>query len=293
MLDVVRLALEEHPSVRAERCAGSAQLRSFLGAGRPDLLIVDTALPATEVEAALGEILAEDPPPALVFLGEPGEALRDLPAGATVVPRPVSAPALARALAPLVGSGGGGREASPFSLTDFLQLAALGQHSVRFDVVLEDGTRGGVDVVGGTIRHSECGSRVGVDALRILLSRPSASLEVRSLTAPERGAELDLPVTHALLDLAVRHDGRVLVGDSGEYDTVLHDPGAEDGDGFDEVFAAGIEASLEGDYGRAVGLFSRALELRPGEPRALHNLRRAEQLAGGGDHRTEPGDGGE
>ncbi len=288
-LEVVTLCLEGHSSVRVAPCASRAEVVALLEDRMLDLLIVDLKSPPEEVGTVLREIRERDPGVILLFLGEPSGELRSLFPGAPAVPEPVSVGRLRGPLEALLAHASAAVEDSPFSLTDYLQLAALGQHSVRFEVILEDGTSGMVDLVGGVIRHSECDDGVGLDALRSLLARPARSLQVRSLGHLDRGTELELPVPRALLDLAVERDSEASpgAGDGEGSGTVGAGP-AEDG--FDSLFVAGIEASLEGDYERSVELFRGALELRPGEPRALHNLKRAELLAGDGSAPEEGDD---
>ncbi len=288
-MEIVTLCLEDYPAVRVETCTGHAEIQVLLKDRHPDLLIVDLKVPEDEVDMVLREVRVRNPEVLVLFLGEPSEELRGRFPDAPVVPGPVSTGRLSGELASLLAFSSPAGEDSPFSLTDYLQLAALGQHSVRFEVNLEDGTSGMVDLVGGVIRHSECDDGVGLDALRSLLARPARSLQVRSLHHLDRGEELDLTVPRALLDLAVERDSETLpeAGD-GEW-SGTGGTGSEN-DRFNSLFSAGIEASLRGDYERAVELFRAALELRPDEPRALHNLRRAGQLAGDGIVPDQGGD---
>jgi len=286
--ELAALSLDAFPSVRTLGCSSDDEALAALERHHTGLLVVDLALPGDEVEAVLARVETVDPAPSLVFLGDPPPELRTRFPAAAVVPMPVTAARLGEAVESLGAFPSGAVPGAPFSLTDYLQLAALGQHSVRFEVVLENGDRGVVDVVEGTIRHAECGAVVGLDALRSVLSHPVGSLNVRALRSPKAGAELELSVPRALLDLAVESDGGAAAGSGGD-ESPPGDDRVPSPEGFEEIFAAGIEASLAGDHRRAREFFLRALELSPGEPRVLHNLRCLEQLTGEGTGGGENG----
>ncbi len=274
LLAALTRTLEKTPSVRVTPCDGVERALEVLDELRPTLLIVDLELPAGEAGEFLEEVKRRGHSMPVLLLGDPGEVPESWPGNPAVLTRPFSAPRLREAIESLV-SVGGEHAASPFSLTDYLQLVALGQHSVRFRVVLEDGTEGIVDVERGVIRHAEWGVHHGLEALRSLLDLAVRTLHVEALPPAGDQGDMKLPVARALLDLAIE-------ADTGGAAPPLEDGAAPEGPGagdpFEALFARGIEASLAGDHGRARELFSRALELRPGDPRAEHNLRRVEQL---------------
>jgi len=161
-------------------------------------------------------------------------------------------------------------------LARFLEMVALGSHTLRLVVRREGGGEGVLDIEEGVVRHAALGRTAGRTALDALLERPATSIEARPLPALLDEAELDLPIGRLL-------DGRERTPEAAE------DPGtvpvtpetprkAEGDDPADAAFAEGIDAMLRHDTRAAREAFLRVLELRPGDPRARHNLARIEAI---------------
>jgi len=261
------------------RTIGHASEKKALAAvltEEPAFVIIDGDTPGAEaVLSRLGK--ADAGVPVLVLGTVSGDPAGP---GMTSLPKPVSPDGLERFLRELEPRGGSGAHgAPPFNLADYLQLAALGQHSIRFLVVTDEDRPGSVVLERGVLRQARYGDTAGMDALRRLLACGLKSFKVQGLRGAIEDPDLDIPVSRALLDIAVEQD-MAAVGskeDGGENSRKAEPPEATV-DPFIEAMTAGIDASLQGDHAAARDAFRRALEIRPGEPKALHNLRRTEEI---------------
>ncbi len=243
-------------------------------ARNPFLVVIDGDM--AEASGFLAELdrVALDTP--ILLVGSVSEDL-EVDLEFTVLPKPVSPEQLRLWVEGLPPANRASVETEPpFNLSDYLQLAALGQHSIRFVVVTEEDLPGSIVLENGILRQARYGDLTGMDALRKLLACRLRSFRIQGLRTAIKDGELDLPVARALLDLAVERD----MAATGELAT---EPPAEPGAGppsdpFLQAMSEGIDASLAGDYVEARKAFLRALEIRPGEPTALHNLRRTEEI---------------
>ncbi len=178
---------------------------------------------------------------------------------------------------------------NPFGVADYVQLAALGRHSVVIEVR-------GIRVHGRiVIEHGEARSAVdnigrGVEAFRRLAFLESAAVHCRSLARGETfPPNIEGPCAGVLLDAARAHDETKDVDlDWGESEvksgTAPHATqvrGGTDSRQFTALYDDGIQALLEKDYRRAFEAFRRANELAPDDSSVRANLARLTQMGYG------------
>lgn len=212
------------------------------------------------------------------------------------------------ALQPRQVESGGGE--SPFAVGDYIQLACMGNHSVRLDV-RADGLSGSILINEGRLWFATYGQQEGLDALRTMLGVHAA--DVRPTSHDETPALRNLPdrsFEHTLLDLAREADEADLsqtdpfdLADAfGELDDaeeispaessspepaaprlrVVTPPDAEPTAPtlrtFDQLVDEATDALLTKDYPSALESYEAALALRPSDGIARANVERLRAL---------------
>lgn len=195
----------------------------------------------------------------------------------------------------------------PFLLTDYIQLAAMGNRSVLLEVH-RDGLRlGEVLVRAGQAWHAQDAKGVGIDALMRLMHAPDVT--VSCTTPPDDSIPprtLSGSGEHALLEAARRYDERqsltpppddsltepfepMRLSDTlfdeampsdGETIPAPEAPSPDADEPFEALYERGVEAMLERDYPRAFALLSRASRVGT-SPSLEANLKRLRALGVG------------
>ena len=272
-------ALELLDGVRVTGCGTAEEAARVIRHDPPSLLITDINLPGRFGLSLIGDLAGAGLSiPVLVVTAYRAIYESQIPihGNITVLEKPVSMETLHDVVRELLREPAGPHP-TPFSLTDYLQVASLGRHSVRLHVMTASAREGIVDVEDGALRHVEMGDLLGMEALAKLLEAELQSITVGSAPAERPISELDIAVEKALLDLAVARDSEK---------STTEDEAPEAGpDPFEAAFNEGVEASLAGEYERALEFFTRALELKPNDPRAQHNVARIRVILGLEDSR--------
>ena len=90
----------------------------------------------------------------------------------------------------------------PFQLTDYLQLASMGRHSLNIAVELESGALGTIVVVDGDIWNAFIGDIEGMDALKRMLFEPVFRMEYHNLEEHPVTRMIEKPAHALFLELA-------------------------------------------------------------------------------------------
>jgi len=274
-------ALELLDGVRVTGCGTAEEASRTIAQDPPDLLITDVNLPGKFGLSLIGDLegFGLDIPVVVVTAYRAiYESQIPVHGRITVLEKPVPMEELHALVQDLLEESPMAQP-SPFMLTDYLQVAALGRHSVRLHVVAASGPAGIVDLEEGMLRHVEFEEERGLEALGRLLRVPLSSVTVGSLPAVLDEAELKISVDNALLNLAVAEDTEANTGGAPDERAVQEgQPEGGPPDQFQALFSQGVEASLARDYGGALTAFRQALELRPDDRTVLHNIRRIEAI---------------
>lgn len=180
-------------------------------------------------------------------------------------------------------------ENAPFAVADYVQLAALGRHtvvvevhgpSVRGRIVIENGeARCAVDTLGD-----------GVAAFRRLAFLQSPEVRCRALGRGERFAQnITGSCESILLEAARVHDEEVEQGgeegelewdaaDAREREPVFPDQAGANAKRFMELYDDAIDALLSKDYRRAFEAFRAAGDLSPDDASVRANLVRLREM---------------
>ncbi|MBX3252001.1 MAG: response regulator [Myxococcales bacterium] len=188
---------------------------------------------------------------------------------------------------------------APFSLDEYLQLAAMGRHSVLLRA--EIGTRrvGEIVVWVGEVRSAVDAHGAGPEAFRRLavatIGRPDAHLAVRTLRAEPAVDDMRQESWQNLLFDAIRElDERRSRGEADDaIPDELHGPSPVDAPArrasvpatssatFEELYELGVDALLGKRFDDAHRAFVAAHALRPGDSKVNANIRRLEELGYG------------
>ncbi|MCB9526840.1 MAG: response regulator [Myxococcales bacterium] len=96
---------------------------------------------------------------------------------------------------------------SPFTLADYLQLACMGRHSVRLEVVRRGEVAGAIDVYRGQVWAARAGDAQGEQAVAVLaFGTPGASTVVKRTGEDPGPRDVHKPWQHILLNAARLHD---------------------------------------------------------------------------------------
>lgn len=184
----------------------------------------------------------------------------------------------------------GVRDSTPFSVADYVQLAAMGRHSVVLSV-RGPRAKGQIVIERGETRRAVDNLGEGKDAFRRMAFSRSASIQCRSFARGETfEANVEGSCESLLLDAARVHDESSLddldldwEAPSGpaETGTPLPLSGARETRRFTELYDDGIDALLAKDYRRAFEAFRAASELEPDDPRVRANLARLREMGHG------------
>ncbi len=177
--------------------------------------------------------------------------------------------------------------APPFGLVDYVQLAAIGGHSVRVTVVGVDGGEGEVIVHGGEVWSAEDESGEGRDAFFRLVAAKVRSVECKTHARDPGARTIEGRWEELILEGARLSDEEA--ADATDTDDAIDraldegfrdaDGGSHPGsDGFSEAMERGLEAMLAKDYEQALAAFEAAAEIRPDDRVVEANLRRLEDM---------------
>lgn len=281
--------LAKLPRVEVWSAATVAEARQLLESVRPQLLICDLDLPdgvGLDVLAALDRRSLQLP---VIFVSAYVSTYRrSIPSRANIQVRekPVPLAEMRKlvqqqlALPP--------PEETPFSPSDYVQLAWMGQHSVQLEFEKEGEPAGTIVIYRGELWSAVDKQGAGEDALRRLLF--SHCTLARCVTVHEApGPRAFSQSSQSLLMEAARlYDEEQHVIRSSAAARPESDPSPaprvraagdkRKGPCFEDLFEQGVDALLRKDYAAACESFSAAAALRPEDTRVAANLKRLRAL---------------
>ncbi|MFZ5446506.1 MAG: response regulator [Myxococcota bacterium] len=255
--------LARHGTLEVVGAATVTEALQTLATRAPSLIIAETDLPDRPGVELLAELRSRGLEPRVVFVSGHARRWRDeVPAHLELLEKPITLARLRELAAQVVP-----RTAAPFGVADYLQLASMGHHSVVLDV---DGPISGeIVIVEGEAWSAEDDLGAGVSAFRRLVATPGAQVTCRMLSDEPRERTLNGSCESLLLDC-------LRLQDEAKHGAAPEPKDAEPD--FDELFDAGVEASLSKQYSLALDLFRLAGQLHPDDPRVKVNVTRLEQL---------------
>lgn len=262
----------------------------------PELVISDLDLPDGSGLEVLTEIdrMALRVPVLFVsaFLGKYRSRLPSR-ADIEVFEKPITLDQLRRLVEDRLGVGVAS-ESSPFTAADYVQLAAMGHHSVVIEL-RSASVRGRVVVNAGELWSASDSRGHGADAFRRLAFATDVQVTCRTLAKhdlptrdiPGGGSAESLLLDAAReLDEAARNDPPRDVPAAAMPESAPSSQGSsrapapsafathKDADGFAAAFEDGVDALLSKDYARAYQSFVAASQIVPDDRRVIANLQR-------------------
>jgi CheY-like chemotaxis protein len=240
------------------------------------LVICNTKLPDGDAPTLLQHLVRTRRDIPVLLLGARGaRPSGTLPVGVELLARPLDPSVVRDKVTTRLGCE---REPGPFSLTDYLQLAAMGQNSVRLELTCDGEEIGTIVVRDGDAWSAEDLLGEGFDAFTRLLARADVSVTCAPLgnSVPRRSLEGSCSqlLMRAMTRIDELRSGHV------QEDAPVDDTGAEprpqlargsapiltprvDNDAeFDRLYELGIEAMLRKRYHDALDALERAKQIR-------------------------------
>ena len=272
------------PNVEVREAGTVDQALALIDASPPDCIISDIDLPRRTGLELVGELKRRQLVVPLLFVSAYLTAYRSqIPRNANVeiLEKPVPLEELrARVLAQLREPR---RARAPFGVTDYVQLACMGNHSVEILVSWPPDGMGRIVVAKGNIWSAKVGEDTGLVAFRRLAFHPGGSAECRALDGEPGPRSIEAPWEMVLIEGArlADEEARQAVRETRRAPVVAPAPpvvaGAADPARaltYGDLWDIGVDALLRKDYAGALQAFVSARELRPDDGRVLANLKR-------------------
>lgn len=291
------LIIEDEPTLRSSMARGLARLSevavvdsatlegalALIDQSPPDVILSDIDLPDRSGLELLGELGRRNLKIPVVFISAYLKAYGpQIPrhAGVEVREKPVSLEELRRIVLMKTGESRSEPDAAPFGVSDYLQLACLGQRSVIIEGQFGS-LSGSVIVVEGTAWSARDSLGEGEEAFRRLVLKTGGTVECRAHRGDPGPRNLFGGWEEMLLEAAQLEDERQgrasgLVEPVPSLQAEAEAPPPPDR--FDELWEEGVMALLAKDYVKAAQAFVKARELRPNDGRVIANLDRLKKM---------------
>lgn len=201
-------ALGRLPEIDVVEAANYAEASELLREMRPNLMVSDIGLPDRNSLGLLTEIDSAGMHIPVVFvtayLGDYRERIPNR-AGIEVFEKPVSMGVLTDTVQRLLAESQGAHRA-PFSVTEYLQLAAMGRHTVMIRVIQADEQLGWARIQDGELWSARVGELSGMAAVNELLFATNVRVEVETADGMAGEREVTRPLEALLLDAFRRQD---------------------------------------------------------------------------------------
>ncbi|MCB1051756.1 MAG: response regulator [Acidobacteria bacterium] len=212
--------LSKVPSLEILTASKNEEAKKIIASTSLDLLISDLNLPDGSGLDSI-QLYREKAPhgPLIVMTAYQNQYADRLQykAGITILDKPISLPQLRKVVAEQLFENNLGTSAGPFQVQDFLQLAAIGRHSIRLRIEMVNGMVALCDVVEGEIWSAQFGEEQGVPALFRFLDEPAFAISYRSLARLPSERNVEQPLQGLLLEFARQKDEATLTR-SGTYE---------------------------------------------------------------------------
>ena len=290
------------PGIVVDGTGTFAEALAAIDAAAPDLILSDLDLPDRSGIELVGELAARKLNTPIVYISAYLKAYgSQIPprANVKVLEKPVELKELRELVLEHVGASDASADAdSPFGLVDYIQLAAMGGHSVNVTLADIEGREGEVVVHRGQVWAAEDQDGEGRDALMRLLAMKPSTLQCKTCSGDPGPRSIDARWEELVLEAARIDDeaGRDTgIGDDAldqALDTAfdfMDDSAAEatdadasePDDGFGDAMERGLEAMLAKDYPLALLAFEQAQAIRPDDRTVQANLTRLQDMGVG------------
>lgn len=292
---VVR-GLAKLPGIEAMGAGSVAEAIAILDRAAPDVVISDLDLPDRPGLELIGELGGRGIKCPITFVSAYTRAFApQIPrhANVRVLEKPVPLDRLRDIVQADLEKRSVAPPPPPFAVADYVQLAAMGGHSVRITATGVGGPRSEVVVFHGVLWSARDASGSGAEAFQRLAFAQDLAVECRSLPREPGPRQIEVGWEGLLLDAARHLDERGSHAGAAEgrkTDTFTVVDLEEDGaprippapqgepDPFELARERGQDALLARDYAAAFEALSEADRIRPGDRMVAANLARLRAL---------------
>jgi CheY-like chemotaxis protein len=259
-------------------CGSAEEALATLTSAVPDLLVLDINLPGVSGLDLLEDLAARGldlPVIVTTAYRMVNQEHLDRHPGLTILEKPVPLNTLRALVRQHLEPSASDISAGPFQVSDYLQLAGLGRHSLVLEAGLGPGRSGRIEIWRGEIWNAWCDDATGIDALGRMVLGPSSGIRTRTLAARPGARQIDAPSENVLLEIARLHDeAGAGQGEPARPDEQELRPLGQD---IEQMFADAISAYLERDLDRALELLRSCQELQPDDHRVCSAIRKIER----------------
>lgn len=172
--------LHKLPSIEVVDASTLHEAAELLEEIEVDLVVSDWELADGRALALLPQLEREGRPVPALLLGAPAHAaLVEPPSSVEILPRPVAPATVREKVAARFGCA-----PAPFSVTDYLQLASMGHHSVRLELASDGDEIGAIVVRDGQAWSADDPLGKGLDAFTRLLAREDLTVTCSPIGSP-------------------------------------------------------------------------------------------------------------
>jgi CheY-like chemotaxis protein len=270
--------LESLDDVVVSGCGSAEEALGILTSTVPDLLVLDINLPGVSGLDLLEDLAARELDlPVIVTTAYrlANQEHLDRHPGLTILEKPVPLNTLRALVRQHLEPSASELSAGPFQVSDYLQLASLGRHSLVLEAELGSGRTGRIEIWQGEIWNVWCDGITGTDALGRMVLGQISGIRTRTLTTRPGQRQIEARSENVLLEIARLHDE---AGADESKPGGLPEPDLQPLDrDVERLFADAISAYLERDLDRALELLSRCHELQPDDQRVCSAIRKIER----------------
>ncbi|MCP4657590.1 MAG: response regulator [bacterium] len=269
-------SIDRDPLLRGTGAYTVDEAVAVLRSDPPDLLITDLSLPGrhglemiTELDRAGLRI------PIIIITAHRATYEQSIPrhGGIMVLEKPIALAVLLDHIHARLEAATSEALGPTFEVSDYLQLAGMGRHSVLLRVAVDGEDEAWLEIIDGDIWNAYFGQRTGEDAVAALLSLPAHNMTSKALTNRPRKRQIQRKTAGLLLDLARAQD-EARRGEGGDGEPIAPSSTRS----YADLVEEGIEAARCEHWKKAEAAFQTALEIRPDDARARYNLARIRKL---------------
>lgn len=209
LLKAIVRALARVPTLNPVGASSLAEALAILDREIPDLLLTDIRLEDENGLDLLVELRRRERRiPVVVMTAHQAAFAQELAKHGelTVLEKPIPLSELRRVVEEQLALSQSARQDDPFELSDYLQLAGLGNTSMRFEIELENGKKGRLEVVNGEIWNAWLGDDTAHKALTGMLAVKCRHLSFSRLSQTPSDRQIEGSTNSVLLELAAELD---------------------------------------------------------------------------------------
>lgn len=277
--------IKKLPNIEVVDAGTMAEALKLIDEKTPQLILSDLDLPERVGVELLGELGKRALQVPIVFISAYVNAFKpQIPsrAGVEVREKPVELDELRDLVQKYIKSGKKNDHGAPFAITDYIQIAAMGHHSVVIEVSSDGIEIGEIIISSGEVWSAHDKDGEGKPAFTRLVFSENSDVNCKALAGKPGKRNINMGWEVLLLDAARQVDENGAPGKKTATDSIdetieeeISEPESSVSDAkFYDYFDKAVKYLLAGKYDKALPLFLEAKKLRPDDPKIETNLKR-------------------